>query len=372
MTTVVESAKWFKCITCNSPIHRIDEKAEYDDVLIRSLHSACEIKLFTEKEYQAVDKKVTPKSHKPHIQQWFLKKARILCRIKGDFRGSDFIEMSNDAFRKQVSRLMKKGLVFPLSTGAGKSYIVKGEKQFIERGDVTLEGIGVGIEFEKILRDVSIQYPKIHNIKIKFSSTELHYFLKKSRQPEEYNQRIDMGFYKLNHHVGANVGVYPNMVEIDLSCTNEPIVYDTKGALELISILQKLRDSLIYQTTLRADDVPDCLEWTITQYHFNKDSQRTYSGEKYKVTVSEMSAGLIRFYSKKFDDGVIRVRLEQSRSPNIRLAEEVVKMIKTDNFVHDRMGSKILLAEAFEILDIHHKKKPAGGFQTDLFNFVDS
>lgn len=374
MNVGYEPITMFRCETCNSPFHGIDETCQYDDVTVLSIHSDCKnIRFFTEEKYKQIRfKDVTPKCHTYHSEQWFLKKAGIICRIRGEFSRYDFPELRGNTFTKRVSRLRKKRKVFKTMGGISPTFRLAGEKWFRERGDVTLEGMGVGLEFEKILQDVCIQYPQIHKIKIQFDNEDLYkIFERKGREPDKRNKRINLGTYTLNEHVRSKVSVYPNVVQVDLSCTNEPIVFDTRGALELISILQKQRGYLLFQTEYEAQEsLPECYDWIVKQYHFNKDSQKTYSGEKFEVTVSEMSSGFIRFYSKTFPDGVTRVRLEQCRSPNTAVKDEAVKMIRTDNYVHDRLGSKISQAEAFEILDIHHKKKPAGGFQTTIFDYM--
>ena len=403
-TVDLKTDKWFRCLSCNSEIYPVAKRGFYDEnVSALSLHSDCKIEFLNEEQYQKASdlekykrnpkkynekQEVTGKRHTYLHKQQFLKKARILCKIEGDFCRYDFDEMSKVAFRKQVSRLKEKGLVFKIVGGREPLYTVKGEQRWVGKGNVTLEGMGVGKEFEKILRDAKIRYPEIHKIQIFFPSSDLHRILQKAnRETNPHNKLIKITQkHRLNDHVRANVSVYPDLVEVDLSCTSIPIVYDTQGALELISILQKLRDELVFQTLLKAKDVPDCCTWMIKQYHFNKDSHKTYSGEKFEVKdshnktysskkfevkVSEMSAGFIRFYSKKFPDGAIRVRLEQSRNPNNSVVDEAVKMIRTDNYVFGRVGSKLSDAEADEILYIRPKKRPQGGRQTCILNYID-
>ena len=215
-TVNLKIEKYFRCLSCNSQIYPITKKGFYDqDVPAISFHSDCEIEFLTDEQYDNATKleqnkrnpseylkikkkekelkkpNVTPKRHKTLPLQQFLKKARIICKIEGDFCKYDFMpEMSEAGFRQKVKRLIGDGLVFKTMGGENPYYTVKGEKRWHTKSNVTLEGMGVGKEFEKILRDAKIRYPEIHKIKIFFPSSDLYHFLQKQKRDVNKHNKI--------------------------------------------------------------------------------------------------------------------------------------------------------------------------------------
>ena len=77
-------------------------------------------------------------------------------------------------FRQNLYKLRKRGLIVRTIDGRPCSYRIKGENTGPERKDITLEGMGVGTNMQQIINESSKQIPSLHDIKIKFSSKQLH------------------------------------------------------------------------------------------------------------------------------------------------------------------------------------------------------
>jgi len=361
--SVMPKYEYFRCITCETRHYRIHELAPIKETPIIGFHkdAGCELEYFTDATHKAYLQSITPDSNtssstsikKKRSMKWFIHKGRIFNRMGFYFSRTDYPEISPESFRGYVHDAIKKGLIERVKNSQIPSYRVVGElSDNKERGAVTLKRMGVGLEFEKILRDACLSYPKIHDIRLKVPTTELYKYLSQSRPAGKKNGRINLGKFQLKPYTFATISAYPNTVEIIIECSRLPIIYDTSGAQELIAMLGELRGRLMFGTHYQADgEVPSVLDWIVTNYHFNKDG-RQYSGKRFEIKVKEMCAGMFRFYSKRFPDGVTRPRLEQIRSPNTKVLDEIAKMIKTDNFVRNTAGIKLTHEEARQVLDI--------------------
>jgi len=175
----------------------------------------------------------------------------------------------------------------------------------------------------EILRRLKEQPPKIHDIKLKISAN-LHKFLPQD-QVDPHNKGIKKKMM-LDHDIYANVLVYPDKIQIDLACTNNPIIYDIAGVIRLTFLFGQLYTLLQYWGNFSASIVP-FYEWIITHYHFGKDGREALSGQTFHRTYDDFATGLVRFYSKKLPNGKTIPRIEQVNTPNTSLRNEIDKMI---------------------------------------------
>jgi len=354
----------FRCITCELDPYPIHEMVPVKDIPVIDFHknAGCELEYFTDETYKEYKKLVTQDSNtsnnnrhtKKYSMKLFIHKARIKNRMGFDFNRDDFPEITEGNFRQYILRATRQGLIEKVKNSLVPSYRVIGESTGRSYDVVTLKGMGVGLEFEKILRDTCISYPKIHDIRLKTSTEGLHEYLRRLYPVNKKNGGIKIPTFNPRPFTFLIVSVYPKTIEITIECSRMPIIYDTVGAEDFVLVLSEVRERLLSMTKYNREIlIPSVLEWIVTQYHFNKDDHsKQYSGERFEVKVKEMSAGMIRFYSKSFSNGVTRPRLEQIRSPNTKILDEITKMIKTDNFVHNTAGIKLTHDEAHQILDI--------------------
>jgi hypothetical protein len=260
-------------------------------------------------------------------------RGKLIHRTGFDFTYYDFRDHTQIWFRQNLSKLRKKGLIVKTENGRPCSYRIKGEYTGPERRDVTLEGMEVGANMKNIINESSKQIPALHDIKIKFASKQLHKnAIKLGNIPDKHNKGIfDKGIY-ISNHITATIAIYPKSVVIDLECTRYPIIYDIKGAQELLEHLTLIRDMLVtkYQTM----DVPDPLEWIATHYHLNQDGITEFSDVEFHRTISDITGGFIRVYAKLFPDGKTRMRSERIFTPNIMIKDQLNDMRIVGNYLY--------------------------------------
>lgn len=314
---------------------------------IISYHNNCDVEKFTESDYKKLDGNVTLDCHTYHKRRglkWFENKARIINKMGVSFIKSDFPELTNDAFRQNIHRLGNK--VVKVIGGRYPNYRFFDINTGFEKPTVTLVGMRVGLEFEKLLLNAEHQYPQIHDVKLYFSSENLHSTLVANNfQVDPTNHGIMLPTIPLSEpneeeNTYAKVMVYPESVHIDIACTYLGIIYDIRGALRFVRMLEKIRNSLQKYSTAQSADIPDPLDWIITHYHFAKDGNISYAGERFEIKVEDFSAGLIRFYSKQFQNGQTITRLEQARTPKNTVKKEIETMEKIANNIANVDGPK--------------------------------
>lgn len=342
----------FRCKTCFSEVYRIDEKEPISRKPILPFHESCEIEYFTDSERKAFLSNVTKSCHNDivdnrHSQKWFEHKARIINKMGYGFNRFDFQMLKEETFRKKIERCGKK--ITRINKGRPPTFRFVDIQVGFERPDVTLLGMRVGEEFEQSLINAKIQYPKLHDIKLKFESDDLYSYLKEKHHIDPNNKGIKIPKIQLAQEIYAKVTVYPKSVVIDIGCTYVGIIYDYEGALYFLGLLERIRANLFFLSESKAN-IPEPPSWIVTHYHLNKDAQIGYSGKSFEIVAKDIVGGFTRFYSKTFSNGKI-ARLEQVKTPDRTVKDETEKMKKVSNYVHGKEGERCTPEEAREILN---------------------
>ena len=305
--------------------------------------------------------KVTDQSNKysisnlsPKLQEFVIKGRRI-NRLRQDFCFKDYPELTPVAFRQTISRLRKRGLIVTTVKEWISWYKIKGENTGRTKRTVTHEGMGVGSNMQEIINEASKQIPTIHDIKIKFPSKQLYKnAVKKGMNVNSSNKGIFLDKFTLANDIYTKIAIYPESVAIDLSCTWEPIIYDIRGAQELLGHLNLLQYYLY--STFKTHDVPESLDWIITHYHLNQDGQTEFSDESFHRTISDMVGGFIRMYAKRFPDNSLRMRLERIITPNSTIKHQIEDMQNVGKYL-DSEKSDISNIMPSEILSLNQFAK---------------
>jgi len=233
----------------------------------------------------------------------------------------DFPRLTQGNFRYFIHK--NRANLEVVHKGRPTFYKVKGIKLPLDSHLLTDRPTGVGQKFINILEDLSLQEPMIHDIKVKVETPTLHTaLLSKGCSIDPTNNLIKINF-DTDPNITTKILVYPKTTQIDLGCTYQPLVYNVNSLLYLHEHLSKVSSHL---TQLSKEVLPQVSNWVITHYHFNKDGSIPVSGQSFNVEFEEMSAGLIRLYSKKFPDKRV-ARLEQIQSPKIPLKEMMQEVI---------------------------------------------
>lgn len=268
----------------------------------------------------------------PKLQE-FVRKGKSINRLGHDFCFRDFPELEHGAFRQRIRRLRELGWIVTTVKGWMSYYRIKGEYTGRERRTVTHEGMGVGTNMQEIINEASKQIPTIHDIKIKFSSKQLYInAVKNGMDVNPTNKGIFLPKKTLERDIYAKVAIYPETITVDLSCTWEPIIYDIRGAQELLGHLEILRLDLC--SSFKTPDVPNSLDWIVTHYHLNQDGQTEFSDESFHRTISDMVGGFIRIYAKRFPDSSLRMRLERIITPECTVRSQITDMKNVGNYLY--------------------------------------
>jgi len=254
------------------------------------------------------------------IQQFVDRAYDINVKEQKPFCIVDYPLLSHTNFRRIIRKLADD--IERVGNGRPQFYKLRGIKLPGDTRKVTLEPMRVQEEeFEKILATLKDQPAKIHDIKIRIDNPELHTrLLEKGCSKDKHNHSIKVNFESIDNNVTTKILIYPETIQVDIGCTYKPLVYDIKTVWYLHEHLSKISYHL---SGLSGVVLPSVDNWVITHYHWNKDGSEAHNGQNFHRTVEDVNTGLIRFYSKLMKDGKVIPRLEQIRTPQNSLADEM-------------------------------------------------
>ncbi len=257
-------------------------------------------------------------------RQFLSKAMKINCIEQRAFSRGDFPEYSAGNYRQLIRRNRSK-LEMVIDTKP-RFWKVRDVNLPGDMRRVTLQPMRVGDDMMGILQNLKEQPAKIHDIKIKFKS-DLHYhLLKKGYRANPNNLGILLKIDSFHNDITVKVLVYPKTVQIDIGCTFMPLIWDMSGAFYLLTLVGRIQQYLHTLTDNEAK-LPLPSSWIITHYHFGKDGTESLSGQSFHRTIEEVAGGMIRFYSKEMKDKKRIARIEQVKTPNATINQQIDEMI---------------------------------------------
>ena len=240
--------------------------------------------------------------------------------LKLPFCYCDFPDMTPNHFRQMVHRLKK--FIKVTHQGRPTYYKIIGVPCVKNLPYVTEEPTGPSMMYD-VLESLEIEQLKIHDVKLSANSN-LHDYLKLSNLTPNKNNKGYKLKYDLAPDTFAKIMVYPKSLQLDIACSNKPLVYDISGILRLTYLLGVLCGMLRNHSPHVLISPLD--EWGVLHYHIGKDGSSEFSGDSFHMTFNEFSSDMVRLYVKKFPDGK-RVRLEKIETPKISLGEQIEKIL---------------------------------------------
>jgi hypothetical protein len=268
--------------------------------------------------------------------------AYIVFHENRPFCANDFLRFECDGkeykpnygtIRNIFSKFTKKGIIELEFKGKPSYYTLKGHK--FGKNSMTLThaggtGSGIGISSDhplyKTLRGMVFDKEAIHNIRLRFevpnifsrSLCTLQYFDQDetSRDFRLPYQNIDNTQMQIRVHKTDTISVV-------IGCSLNPIPLDPNGLNRLYKILgiaQGYLQGLTFNHNLV--HIPDCDNWLITMWHFNRDGLKESAGERFSITVEKARHTIERIYSKDFK-GKNRPRWEIQEYPNKTVKETI-------------------------------------------------
>ena len=243
-----------------------------------------------------------------------------------DFREKGY---SDANFRQYIHKLLD--MIDIVIKSNPVFYKLKGITLSIHDEKVTDKGMGVGIQMlENSLESLKDFPPMMHDVALKFKSDNLHIELQKNG----YNPANSNSMIKLKHffdELGSDITfcIYPKSIQIQLSCTQNPIIRDPDGILKLGTILGHVRQFLKGRSH-ELVNIPLCGDWIVYHYHLNKDGS-SCRGKAFEITVNDFDYTMIRFYKKRMVDGKTKDRIETIQTKKIPFTKLFRNTLGLDN-----------------------------------------
>jgi len=137
-------------------------------------------------------------------------------------------------------------------------------------------------------------------------------------------------YHKKSHSFSRNLNLsYPIYVQcfdtgtvlVAIKCSSRPFRLDFNGVSSLLSLLGEVRNAL------HASCIPEPLNWIITQWHLNRDSEQV-GGPDFYITFRDFFNEAAQIYYKHCAE---KIRAEVSQSPKQSVQEVFEEILNRDN-----------------------------------------
>jgi hypothetical protein len=265
----------------------------------------------------------------PRAQKEFYEKAKSINENEQrPFSFLDFKELKPNNFRHIIHKL--KPQLEIVTKGHPTFYKIKGIELPGNSHRVTFVPMGLANNLVSLLSSLKDQPAKIHDIKIKVKTRIYDDLKSKGFLINPKNHGIIIRNIPVHdNNLKVHALIYPELIQIDVGCTYRPIVFDT-GSLLYLS--QSLSDCAFHIGCLAGAPIPlPVKDWIVTHYHLNKDGSYGIDCQDFHFTIGEVTAGMIRYYSKIMPDGTKIQRLEEIQTPQKPIFE-LIKKATMNNF----------------------------------------
>jgi len=145
----------------------------------------------------------------------------------------------------------------------------------------------------------------VHDVRVEFDAVRIDGVSSSagwlwSPRSHSWRRRFDLEF-------PLTVQVYDSgRVQVAVRCSLKPIPFDFEGLTRLAAVLGELKGLLGWS------NVPNVVDWTVTSWHYGKDSLNEVSGSSLNATFATWSRTLGRIYCKS---ELKKIRVEEIQSP---------------------------------------------------------
>lgn len=245
-------------------------------------------------------------------------------------------KMSHGTFRNKISKLVKSGKV-ELSCNSGIGfYNLRGHKvgKAMTRNHTEVSHKTKAIE--SMMMDLPLGNQCIHNIRLRLKVPGLWSALSSNHLLEKKANSHDISLDEWNRENSViKFTIHKtDTVSLTISCSQTPISLDSDGIIRLFSILSRAEELIRNFVTENLKDkkilqciIPDYKKWTVTMWHFGRDSFVEYTGEKFSITIEQAQGIMTRIYSKDLKRGKRKIRLEIQEYPRKSISEAIQEKI---------------------------------------------
>lgn len=194
--------------------------------------------------------------------------------------------------------------------------ITKLKSRIPGKNSKTVQTEGMGVDLIKHIKNADSQISAIHDIKIKLQS-DLHRYLVASGQiKNEKNKGIKFEIPTYSKNITVKALVYPNTIQLDIGCSLTTFANNIAGKKELSILLNFIWQKLCNYSEHQAV-IEEPSKWILTHYHYGRDGNMEYDGEKFHITTRNALGEFVRAYSKKLLDGSVIVRIEKIKTTKV-------------------------------------------------------
>lgn len=255
-------------------------------------------------------------------RNWFLAKAiRINTIEERYFSLVDFPEIKPNNFKQYINR--NKEFLIRCGKTRPALYKVRGVDLPEDSRFCNPKPNVVTREFEELLiKNCLNQEPAIHDIRFKFDTDMFDAAKKKGYSVNPQNGSIVISsddFTRFNPLLTIRLILYPHSAQLNIACTNSPIIYNKESIQTLVFNLGRYIEGL--KRDLGIDFlIQDISSWVAVMYHLNKDGSLEVQDRKFHYQWRDIDNLLLRVYTKDLNGRRI-LRIEEEKSPQKTIPE---------------------------------------------------
>jgi len=275
---------------------------------------------------------------------------RLVLIDKRPFSFHDFLDfevngerygMTHGTFRNKISKLKKEGYVqFEYRSGIA-FYSLKGlhfakPKRGVMTDNHTVVSSLSSLSSVSFIDSLPSDKHALHDIRYRFKVDSIWTVITTSHpelKPNDISKDIALDPI-VTHDLTIKTTIHhTDTVSVIVACSLNPIAVDLKGLLRLSNALTRVEERLLRYLdsaplSLSSLSIPDHNSWTVTMWHFGKDSYEEYTGEKFEIAWEDGENALMRIYTKDLND-MTRIRRERQEYPNKRFDEAIDEKMNT-------------------------------------------
>jgi len=185
---------------------------------------------------------------------------------------------------------------------------------------------GMGVDLSTVLNSFNPSQSEIHDIKIQVKFKLHEFLISQGYTVNPHNKCILLQYPTSDRAIVVKILVYPNTVQIDIGCSNNPFSYNQKGALRLNILLEKICQYL-FKKSERKSQIPSIMEWIVTHRHYGLDGDLVLEGKSFHITYEDLLGQFTRIYPKTLANGKQITRLEKIQTTKNTVRKELEKMV---------------------------------------------
>lgn len=241
--------------------------------------------------------------------------------------------MKHGTFRNKMSKLIKSGIVEVSYHSSCGFYTLKGYK--FGKPMTPNHTVVHNNPIYRILKDLPFEVQSIHDIRLKFKVSNIWNVLSVNPNFQMNSRSYDVVIpaWSKENAIVKVLTHRTDTVSVIIGCSSEPIPLNANGIIRFFTLLARVEEKL--QNTIdnsrgnsNVQSIPEYKSWTITMWHFGRDSLVEYTNNRSSITVETAQHILTRLYVKDFD-GKKRPRIEKQERPMKTVLEAIEEKLVT-------------------------------------------